>query len=330
MGWNETMICYLLGIASPTYKLPASMYYQGWASASNYANGNTYYGYKLWVGANYGGPLFFTHYSFLGFDPRFKKDDYTNYFFNNRNQTLINRAYCIANPKGFAGYNANSWGLTASDNPWGYSAQEPYLNDNGTITPTAALSSMPYTPTESIEALKYFYRHFGNRLWSTYGFRDAYNESQNWFASSYIAIDQGPIIVMIENYRSQLLWNKFMSAAEIDAMVDSVFNPDSATSVGELINTPGEFKIIGSYPNPFNPETNIEFNLPERSEIKVNVYNVLGENIRNLFIGEMESGRQTILWNGKDESGAASPSGIYFIQLSNKNEILVHKTVLQK
>ncbi|HSL89384.1 MAG TPA: glucoamylase family protein, partial [Ignavibacteriaceae bacterium] len=186
VGYNETMITYLLAIASPTHSVPASLYYSGWASSNNYYLNQTYYGYKLWVGDSYGGPLFFAHYSFLGFDPRNIRDNYCNYFLNNRNHTLINRAYCIANPLSHTGYGPDTWGLTASDNPWGYSAHEPYTNDNGTIAPTAALSSMPYTPEESISALKNFYRTYYGNLWGEYGFKDAFNLNQNWFASSYI------------------------------------------------------------------------------------------------------------------------------------------------
>ncbi len=138
-GYNEGMIVYLLAIASPTYPIPASCYDQGWAKATDYANGDTYYGYKQWVGPEKGGPLFFTHYSFLGFDPHNKKDSYCNYFDNSRNISLINRAYCMDNPRGCAGYSGLVWGLTASFDPWGYSAHSP-TNDNGTISPTAALA----------------------------------------------------------------------------------------------------------------------------------------------------------------------------------------------
>jgi exo beta-1,2-glucooligosaccharide sophorohydrolase (non-reducing end) len=278
VGYNETMITYLLAIASPTHSVPASLYYSGWASSNNYYLNQTYYGYKLWVGDSYGGPLFFAHYSFLGFDPRNIRDNYCNYFLNNRNHTLINRAYCIANPLGHTGYGPDTWGLTASDNPWGYSAHEPYTNDNGTIAPTAALSSMPYTPEESISALKNFYRTYYGNLWGEYGFKDAFNLNQNWFASSYISIDQGPIIVMIENYRSGLLWENFMANPEIQPMLDSIgFVPDSTTSIIDESSVMNDFRIIGNYPNPFNPSTTISFMLPQREFIEINVYNSLGE-----------------------------------------------------
>jgi len=220
-GYNECMITYLLAIASPTHAIPASCYYNGWAKSAGYANGNTYYGYRQWVGPEKGGPLFFTHYSHLGFDPRNQSDSFCNYFDNSRNISLINRAYCLENPRGYAGYSALVWGLTASFNPWGYSAHSP-TNDNGTIAPTAALSAMPYVPTESLATLKYLYHTYGNDLWGPFGFFDAFNPTENWFAPGYVAIDQGPIVVMIENYRSQLCWDLFMANPEIQPMLDAI------------------------------------------------------------------------------------------------------------
>ena len=220
-GYNECMITYLLAIASPTYPIRASYYYSGWAPAAGYANGNTYYGYRQWVGPEKGGPLFFTHYSHLGFDPRHKSDQYCNYFDNSRNISLINRAHCIENPLGHVGYSPSVWGLTASFNPWGYSAHCP-TNDNGTIAPTAALSAMPYVPTESMAALKEFYHTYGDRLWGPFGFFDAFNLTQDWFAPGCVAIDQGPIIIMIENYRTQLCWDLFMANPEIQPMLDAI------------------------------------------------------------------------------------------------------------
>ena len=155
------------------------------------------------LGTDFGGPLFFTHYSYLGLDPRGLKDSYADYGEQMKAHTLINRAYCIDNPKKYKGYGRKCWGLTASDNHQGYSAHCPQ-NDLGVITPTAAISSIPYTPEHSLEAMRYFYEELGDRLWGEYGFKDAFNLTENWFASSYLAIDQGPIIVMIENYRSGL------------------------------------------------------------------------------------------------------------------------------
>jgi hypothetical protein len=220
-GYNECMIVYLLAIASPTHPVPASCYDRGWAKSADYANGNTYYGYRQWVGPEKGGPLFFTHYSFLGFDPRNKRDSYCNYFENSRNISLINRAYCTENPRGYAGHSALVWGLTASFNPWGYNAHSP-TNDNGTIAPTAALSAMPYVPDESLATLKHLYHTYGKDLWGPFGFTDAFNLKEKWFAPGYVAIDQGPIVIMIENYRTQLCWKLFMANPEIQPMLDAI------------------------------------------------------------------------------------------------------------
>ncbi len=330
-GYNETMITYLLAIASPSYNIPSRLYYDGWASSTGYFINQTYYGYKLWVGDPYGGPLFYAHYSFLGFDPRNKKDNYCNYFMNNRNHTLINRAYAIANPQGHNGYGPDTWGLTASDNPWGYSAHEPYVNDNGTIAPTAALSSMPYTPGESLSALKNFYRTYYNNLWGEYGFKDAFNLDANWFAASYISIDQGPIIDMIENYRSGLLWENFMANPEISAMLDSIgFVPDSTTGINDIEGKLNDFKINGTYPNPFNPATTIVFTLPKQEKVVINIYNVLGQKVIKLADKEFTSGRNEITWSGIDQNGTLLGSGIYLLTIQYLDRIETAKMVLIK
>ena len=213
-GFNECLIMYVLAASAERYPVPASVYHRGWAQSNFFKNGKTFYGYTLPLGFDYGGPLFFSQYSFLGLDPRGLKDEYADYWLQNKNHTLINHAYCLDNPKKFTGYGENCWGLTASDTYDGYNAFSP-TNDFGTITPTAALSAFPYTPEYSMKALKHFYNDLGDKIWSQYGFTDAFNESKNWYASSHLAIDQGPIVVMIENYRSGLLWNLFMSCPEI-------------------------------------------------------------------------------------------------------------------
>jgi exo beta-1,2-glucooligosaccharide sophorohydrolase (non-reducing end) len=222
-GWNETMIVYLLAIASPTHPVPASLYYTGWASDPNYVNRHTFYGIKLFVGGDRGGPLFFTQYSFMGFDSRGIHDRYADYFENNRNIARINRAYCIQDPGHYEGYGGDCWGLTASDDPWGYTPHEPSLDlDNGTMTPTGALASFAYTPEASLAALKHFYRDLGDRLWGVYGPRDAFNQSQDWFARIYMGLNQAPIAVMIENYRSGLIWKHFMANPEIRPALERI------------------------------------------------------------------------------------------------------------
>lgn len=213
-GWNECFITYILAAASPTHPISADVYHKGWANSNHFRNGRQYYGITLPLGFDYGGPLFFAHYSFLGLDPRGLKDQYADYWELNRNHVLINREHCIRNPNHFKGYGANCWGLTASDNHEGYNAHSP-TNDLGVITPTAALSSFPYTPEYSMQALRHFYEDLGKKIWSEYGFVDAFNETKNWYATSHLAIDQGPIIVMIENYRTGLLWKLLMKNEDI-------------------------------------------------------------------------------------------------------------------
>ena len=215
-GFNECLIMYILAASSPNekYQVPAAVYHRGWAQSDFFKNGKEFYGFKLPLGFDYGGPLFFSQYSFLGLDPRQLKDRYADYWEQNRNHTLINHAYCLDNPKKFKGYGENCWGLTACDTYNGYNAYSP-TNDGGTIAPTAALSAFPYAPEYSMKALKHFYYDLGDKIWSEYGFVDAFNETKNWYAGSHLAIDQGPIVAMIENYRSGLLWKLFMSCPEI-------------------------------------------------------------------------------------------------------------------
>jgi hypothetical protein len=213
-GFNECLITYVLAASGEKYPVDTAVYYEGWAKSDFFINGKEFYGIKLPLGFDYGGPLFFSHYSFLGLDPRGLKDRYADYWEQNVNHTLINRAYCIDNPKKFTGYGEMCWGLTASDNHEGYNAHSP-TNDLGVITPTAALSAFPYTPQYSMQALRHFYYNLGDKIWSSYGFVDSFNESKDWYATSHLAIDQGPIIVMIENYRSHLLWDLFMSCPEV-------------------------------------------------------------------------------------------------------------------
>ncbi|MBS1662636.1 MAG: beta-glucosidase [Bacteroidetes bacterium] len=213
-GFNECLIMYVLAASGERYPVSAAVYHNGWAQSNFFKNGKSFYGYTLPLGFDYGGPLFFSQYSFLGLDPRGLKDQYADYWEQNKNHTLINHAYCLDNPKKFKGYGPNCWGLTASDTYDGYNAHSP-TNDFGTISPTAALAAFPYTPEYSMLALKHFYNDLGDKIWGPYGFKDAFNETQNWYADSYLAIDQGPIVAMIENYRSGLLWKLFMSCPEI-------------------------------------------------------------------------------------------------------------------
>jgi exo beta-1,2-glucooligosaccharide sophorohydrolase (non-reducing end) len=234
-GFNEAMIVYLLAMASPTHPVSPDLYYTGWANqlhaaigsqkddlrpGDRYTNGKSYFGIKLNVGWGSGGPLFFQHYSFMGFDPHAATDRFTNYFENNRATAQINLAYCIANPKKFQGYAANSWGLTAADGPEGYNPSAPNEeDDHGIMAPTGALASFPYTPEASMAALKHFYRDDGAWLWDIYGPRDAFVTADHWVSPIYMGLNQAPITVMIENYRTGLVWKMFMQNPEIAPML---------------------------------------------------------------------------------------------------------------
>jgi hypothetical protein len=215
-GWNECLITYVLAAASPCHAVLPAVYHHGWTDSPLFRNGRSYAGITLPLGPSHGGPLFFSYYSFLGLDPRGLRDGYADYWAQNRAHTLINRAHCVANPHRHSGYGPQCWGLTACDGDAGYGAFCPE-NDRGVIAPTAALSAMPYTPDESMAALRHFYDELGGDIWGRYGFVDAFNTSRGWVASSYLAIDQGPIVVMMENYRSGLLWELFMSCREVRA-----------------------------------------------------------------------------------------------------------------
>lgn len=215
-GWNECLITHFLAVSSPTHPVSADIYEQCWIGGAQFKNGKSYDGIELPLGPELGGPLFFSHYSFLGLNPAQLKDKHADYNEQNRNHTLLNRAHCIKNPGHYKGYGENCWGLTASDDHKGYDAHSP-TNDNGTISPTAALSAFPYTPGYSMQALRHFYEDTDDKIWGEYGFVDAFNEGEGWYADSYLAIDQGPIVVMIENYRSGLLWDLFMSCPEVES-----------------------------------------------------------------------------------------------------------------
>ena len=218
-GYNECLITYILAAASPTHPIPATAYHNGWARGGAIKNNRVAFGYPLILRHNgaeeYGGPLFWAHYSYIGLNPKGLSDQYANYWDLNRNQALINHAYCMQNPKGFKGYSDDCWGLTASYSVEGYAGHRPMENDKGVITPTAALSSFPYTPVESMKALNHFYFVQGDKLWGKYGFYDAFSMESNWYPQRYLAIDQLTIAPMIENHRSGLLWNLFMGAPEV-------------------------------------------------------------------------------------------------------------------
>ena len=215
-GYDEALITYIIAASSHSHPISKEVYTNTWVNNGGWKNGKTYYGNVLPLG-NYdkGGPLFFEQYTYMGIDPHQMKDSMgIDYWEQVKNHTLIDRAYCIENPKKYKGYGVNCWGLTAGDSYKGYVAHCPEV-DLGVIQPTAALSSFPYTPEYSMQALKHFYYDLGDKIWGPYGFSDGFSESHNWYAKTHLAIDEGPIVVMIENYRSGLIWNLFMKIPDV-------------------------------------------------------------------------------------------------------------------
>ncbi|WP_231463318.1 MULTISPECIES: glucoamylase family protein [unclassified Pedobacter] len=217
-GYNECLIMYVLAASSPTHTVPASVYHEGWARKGEIKANFELYGHPFTMDyqgqKNSVGPLFWAHYSYLGLNPKGLKDRYADYWQNNVNHTLAIHDYCVKNPKGFKGYGENNWGLTASYSVKGYAAHNPQ-EDFGVISPTAAISSIPYTPKESIKVIRHLYENLGDKVWGKYGFYDAFSETDNWYPKRYLGIDQGPMVVMIENYRSGLLWKLFMSSPDV-------------------------------------------------------------------------------------------------------------------
>ncbi len=213
-GWNECLIAYVLAAAAPRYCIDPAAYHGGFAQSRTFINRRSFYDLELPLGPDFGGPLFFAHYSFCGLDPRGLVDDYADYWRQNVQHVLINYEHCARNPHGHKGYGPSCWGLSASDDPAGYRTHAPD-HDNGVISPTAALSSFPYAPEQAMRALRHFHDDLGERIWGRFGFVDAFSEGHGWRAESYLAIDQGPIVAMIENHRSELLWNLFMADPDV-------------------------------------------------------------------------------------------------------------------
>lgn len=226
-GYNECLIMYVLAAASPTHPIKPEVYHQGWARGGKIKTDRKYYDLEL-VLDHYEhnedpvGPLFWAHYSYLGLDPRNLRDQYGDYWKLNQNHALVHYRYCVDNPLQHEGYSENCWGLTSSYSMKGYAGHHPGKEDLGVISPTAALSSFPYTPEESMKFLRFIYHPERDSLVGEYGPYDAFSFEHDWYLPRYLAIDQGPIPVMIENHRSQLLWKLFMGAPEVKAGLEKL------------------------------------------------------------------------------------------------------------
>lgn len=243
-GWNEALICYILAAGSTDFAPSPNVFHQGWANDGSFMNGKKFYGTTLPAGPDFGGPLFLSQYSFCCLDPRNLWDSKIDYFKQAIAHTTINYRHCVANPNSFKGYGHSIWGLTASDGPRGYSINSPTI-DSGVIAPTAALSSLPFLPRQGSNALLAFLQYEGGVLLSPYGFVDAFCPQENWIANSHIAINQGPIVAMIENYRSGLLWSLFMRAEEVRRGLYNLGIHSSVVSVINPINNMGHASHFG-------------------------------------------------------------------------------------
>jgi hypothetical protein len=311
-GWNECLITYVMAAASPSYGIPKEVYTQGWADNGSIVKNRTYYNYEINLSPDWGGPLFWLHYSHLGLDPHNLKDQYADYWKEHVNTVKIQWQYAVTNPLGWENYGEKCWGLTASDDPYGYKAHQPVSNDNGTISPTAAVSSISYAPDEALKALKYFYRERGKDLFGKYGLFDAFNDELSWVKKAYVGIDQGPVVIMLENYRTGLLWNNFMRESTVQAGLNKLGFQYQTTSVIPVQSEHGKISI---YPNPCSDHTIIflsEFNQP----VKMKIYSMDGRivsskeltgDLAKVFIDctGLENGLYIISFTDRIKSGQA-------------------------
>ncbi len=307
-----------MAAASPTNSIAANVYHEGWARNGDMVKPNrSYYGIEVNLARDWGGPLFWIHYAHHGINPHGLKDEYADYWQEHINTAKIHYEYGKDNPLNFKNYSENCWGLTASDAPDGYTAHKPINNDNGTVSPTAALASMPYTPAESMKALKYFYRERGSELFGKYGPYDAFNDSRNWVTESYIGIDQGPIVIMIENYRTGLLWKYVMMDADVQAGLDKLGFEYEVTDAREIAKN-NSFKI---YPNPANNRFFIKlngFNGNQQTDVKI--FSIDG---RLMKIQNLENTESSI-------DCSSFENGLYLVRMGNGTKEYQSKLIIQR
>jgi len=326
-GYNEAMIMCILGLGSPTHPLPTSIW-NAWTIGYEW---QPQYGYEYVIFP----PLFGHQYSHCWIDFRNIQDDYMRqrgitYFENSRRATLVQQLYCKDNPGRWTGYGTNVWGITACDGPNGYKARGapprlPANPDDGTIAPTAAAGSMPFTPQESIAALRHMYDTYRNQIWTPYGFRDAFNLTVNWWGPDVIGIDEGPIVMMIENYRTQSIWKRFMQNPDIQRGLQAAgFTTITGVDDG-TVEGPAQFTLAQNYPNPFNPMTTIRFTLPQREYVTLKVYDAIGREVATLVNKELSEGEHVVSFNGQDLI-----SGLYFYSLNAGEFKQMRKAVLLK
>ena len=310
-GYNEAMILYVLGLGSPTHPLPDGAW-DAWTAGYG-GQWQTHYGYTFLTFP----PLFGHQYSHVWIDFRHMQDDYMRekgitYFENSRRATLASRAYAIANPGGFPNYSADEWGLTASDDPFGYRAHgaPPAQSDNGTITPTAAGGSYAFTPDLSREALRTFYDRYYARLWGPYGLKDAYNIKESWTATDYLGIDQGPIVLMIENARTGAIWEAFMTHPDVrTGLARAGFDVPAVDAEGA---PEAEGARLGPpAPNPARGPVRLAYAVGAAGPVRLSVHDVLGREVAVLVAADRPAGDHAAEWDAR-----TAAAGVYVVRLT--------------
>jgi hypothetical protein len=322
IGYNEAMILYILALGSPTHPVPAGT----WGTWTG--------GYSFLTSYNLSfvhfAPLFGHQYSHCWIDYRFIWDSYMQshgitYFENSRRATLANRQHAIRNQFGWVGYGANLWGLTASDGPGGYNARgaPPAQNDDGTITPTAAASSIAFAANEVIPTLQNMFDSYGAHLWGPYGFKDAFNLTVNWWDTDYLGIDQGPIVIMIENYLNGRTWRRFTANEDIQRGLQRAgFTPATGAGVPAASGV-RPFVLLQSSPNPFRGVASIPFHLAEPGRVSLALYDVSGRRVKTLVDGVRASGDYQTSLNAQELS-----AGVYFYRMEFNGQRAWGKCVL--
>lgn len=323
IGYNEAMIMYIIAMGSPTFPVDST----GWAAWTMGYQWQTHYNQTYVIFP----PLFGHQYSHCWIDFRSIQDAYMRkkgitYFENSRRATLAQQAYCAANPGNFPGYSDTLWGITASDVPGGYRAHgaPPPENDDGTLVPTAAISSIAFAPEAVLPVIRTLWHTYGAQLWTKYGFRDAFNLKVNWWGPDVIGIDQGPIIIMIENYRTGRVWERFMRNADIRrGLTVAGFTP--VTAVGEEERLPSAVTLAQCYPNPFNPRTTISFTLPagQHRHVTLTVYDMLGRLVGTPVDGPLAAGHHAVAFDG-----SSLASGTYYYRLRTGSVTLTRSMLL--
>ena len=323
-GYNEAMILYLLALGSPTHPVPDWT----WAYWTSGYNWSTQYGQTYLIFP----PLFGHQYSHCWVDFRQIQDAYMElrgitYWENSRRATLAARDYCIANPYGWSGYGENCWGLTASDDPDGYAAHgaPPAQSDNGTITPTAAASSIDFAPEVVIPALHHMYDTYAGLIWGQYGFKDAFNLTRFWVGTDYLGIDQGPIVLMIENYLNEAVWDRFMQNADVQTGLELA----GFETVSPVPDEPNDaFSIIElgqNSPNPFRGSTLISYRIAQSGPVTLRLYDLRGRCVREVTDQAVAGQRRQITLDARDLA-----SGIYTYSLSSNGQLERRRCVIIK